>query len=1077
MQYTKPKRLRRKYKVIDPEILRSLRRHGHARRRRYRIYNGTLYEVTFAAPAPTYPLPSLVSGTDYPADNPAAPVGWDTFNPPGSVLSPSGSAPAISAVTPKAGANNAFAVAGWQFTNIASGMKFQHYGQTTGGNGILSNATIPTSDWLDTTNQVANIVVDSGQVANSALMLWPSNANGIGLPIVINKAISENATFSPKATRQGNGNVVAGDIAWITGKMLGDYWAASPTVITIGTPNGSGGNTGKYVVTLPTGLNFVGGDVQNVILNAGNTTAGNGGNGAFPSVQCTVYSYNSSTGVTALTPIGTTGRTDTVLTTTVTNGGSGYSIATAVAFSAPSSGVTATGTPVLLNGVVTGIKITNPGSGYTSAPSITISDTGGGTSATATANSAWEVAQAWLYLDGYGWVTPTAISSTCIGYTVPSFSGTKNLWPHNGHGGQYGWGAPLPITSVSADNWGANIVALSDYPTDSSGQPNSGLDITNALLWAKNTMGASEVTLEAGTYLLGNNSGTQNNFGAIYLKGAGQSLTFLQDMGQTYDYFWQSIGGRISDMTVDIRGASFSQGNGGAGILGPVYGENITFKVSPVTNATYPLFWYNASGPCQYWNNILCYGSGWGGFTATAIMRNITVYMLGNPGTLAEAVFFPFGTIFNWLFDNCVAQQYGDLFVNTTNTSITVGSPNDTVGGQPAYTFTMTSPQPSPDIQINDVVYLTGYTNAAPNLNPARIAGNVVAYSYPTVSIGMTDPMLGFWLDRGRGGTGNNWSFGSTNRYHYGVGRFQWSESGTTQHAVYNRCQTLGNNMNAPESYSPSSNKGENILEEGVGVEETLTPIAVGAKTLLFTRGTLANVNWGCLIGSGKGIGQPNKVVSFSNSTFSYFGGNGGAGGTGNLGGNGGNIANDYGGAGGGAAGGPNGIGYNGGTSTGPGGGGGGGSGGTAGQNVLLGGGNSGGNGGNSFTTSGGPGGGSGSPGTAGSHGSGGGGGGFFGGAGAAGGSGIDWDATLALAVAGVLAVVPMEAMVVTVVTGAFMEAAAAAEVMELEHRGLEVLVGKALLWSVTKMLRIIHRRLSLQLQVLGQEWSRTGQQ
>ena len=90
-----------------------------------------------------------------------------------------------------------------------------------------------------------------------------------------------------------------------------------------------------------------------------------------------------------------TSGTDTVLqdwadvdgvgSVTITNGGSGYSSVPTVAFAAPSSGTTATGTAVVTNNAVTGILITDGGSGYTSVPAISFSGGGGGSSAAATA--------------------------------------------------------------------------------------------------------------------------------------------------------------------------------------------------------------------------------------------------------------------------------------------------------------------------------------------------------------------------------------------------------------------------------------------------------------------------------------------------------------------------------------------------------------------------------------------------------------------------------------------------------------------------------------------------------------------
>jgi hypothetical protein len=68
------------------------------------------------------------------------------------------------------------------------------------------------------------------------------------------------------------------------------------------------------------------------------------------------------------------------------SGGSGYTSAPTVTFSAPATGTTATGTATISGGTVTGITITNPGSGYTSAPTVTLSAApAGGTTATAVA--------------------------------------------------------------------------------------------------------------------------------------------------------------------------------------------------------------------------------------------------------------------------------------------------------------------------------------------------------------------------------------------------------------------------------------------------------------------------------------------------------------------------------------------------------------------------------------------------------------------------------------------------------------------------------------------------------------------
>jgi hypothetical protein len=97
--------------------------------------------------------------------------------------------------------------------------------------------------------------------------------------------------------------------------------------------------------------------------------------------QVNGYLVNGSTG--AFNQI----TNDKVATVTIITGGTNYASGDTVTFSAPPSGVTATGTIQLTGGVITDITITNPGSGYVTAPSITINtSTGSGFSGNALLN-------------------------------------------------------------------------------------------------------------------------------------------------------------------------------------------------------------------------------------------------------------------------------------------------------------------------------------------------------------------------------------------------------------------------------------------------------------------------------------------------------------------------------------------------------------------------------------------------------------------------------------------------------------------------------------------------------------------
>ena len=117
---------------------------------------------------------------------------------------------------------------------------------------------------------------------------------------------------------------------------------------------------------------------------------------------------------------------DEVGSVTITNGGSGYTAAPTVTFSAPTSGTTATGTATIQNGAVVSVTITNPGSGYSSAPTVTFSSPSSGTTATGTAN----LASAFNILSG-DYASPTGKTyffGTTTSSTISNYSANKSLF-------------------------------------------------------------------------------------------------------------------------------------------------------------------------------------------------------------------------------------------------------------------------------------------------------------------------------------------------------------------------------------------------------------------------------------------------------------------------------------------------------------------------------------------------------------------------------------------------------------------------------------------------------------------------
>tara|TARA_R100000808_G_C2151005_1_gene159926 strand:- start:161 stop:2539 length:2379 start_codon:yes stop_codon:yes gene_type:complete len=142
---------------------------------------------------------------------------------------------------------------------------------------------------------------------------------------------------------------------------------------------------------------------------------------ASPTITAGGSGYTSAPTVTfSAPPQGTTATgtavlaTDGVASVSITAGGSGYTApeTTPVTFSAPPSGLTATGSVTISAGAITAITVENSGSGYTTAPTITIGGTGSGATATAT-----------LGANGVGSIT---ITNAGTGYETPptiSFSG------------------------------------------------------------------------------------------------------------------------------------------------------------------------------------------------------------------------------------------------------------------------------------------------------------------------------------------------------------------------------------------------------------------------------------------------------------------------------------------------------------------------------------------------------------------------------------------------------------------------------------------------------------------------------
>ena len=185
-----------------------------------------------------------------------------------------------------------------------------------------------------------------------------------------------------------------------------------------------------------------------------------------------------------------------VISTEITAGGTGYDAASTVTFSAPTTGVTATGTLVLSGGVVTGITITNAGSGYTAAPTVTIAGVGTGATATAAigpstlANAAAGVEAA------VQTATATALSAATVTYATTtsrfvldlSSNGVFTVQPSGTLAAALGWTTGAIVNGHTAETIPAGMSDVVDesqfYWLNLSGDIDDEDDIVAFAEWA-----------------------------------------------------------------------------------------------------------------------------------------------------------------------------------------------------------------------------------------------------------------------------------------------------------------------------------------------------------------------------------------------------------------------------------------------------------------------------------------------------------------------------------------------------------------------------------------------------------------
>jgi len=156
-----------------------------------------------------------------------------------------------------------------------------------------------------------------------------------------------------------------GGIQFIDLLNSGSGYRATPTVAISSAPAGGITATAVAITTSAVGL------TTSFAIESIRITNPGAGYLSPPSIS---FQGGGGTGIAVTVGIATTG---TVGVVTITDGGDGYYGTTpTVAFTAPTTGTTATGEVVAVGGTVRSVRIVNAGAGYTEVPTVTISNPG-----------------------------------------------------------------------------------------------------------------------------------------------------------------------------------------------------------------------------------------------------------------------------------------------------------------------------------------------------------------------------------------------------------------------------------------------------------------------------------------------------------------------------------------------------------------------------------------------------------------------------------------------------------------------------------------------------------------------------
>jgi hypothetical protein len=140
--------------------------------------------------------------------------------------------------------------------------------------------------------------------------------------------------------------------------------------------------------------------------------------------------------------------------------------------------------------------------------------------------------QSWVYIEpenGNGtWANVIEVNPYKVDITIPDNlpNGSYKIWVHNGHGGNYGWSAPLDLIVVDQFQWDANEFNIQDF----GAIPNDTIDDTDALmgaLYEPLPFGVTNRTvyIPAGVYVVSTSFFPSDN---LRIRGDGKDISILR---------------------------------------------------------------------------------------------------------------------------------------------------------------------------------------------------------------------------------------------------------------------------------------------------------------------------------------------------------------------------------------------------------------------------------------------------------------------------------------------------------------------------------------------------------------------